>query len=177
MRALNKPLAAIVEKAEFEIGRSVATDDGWSNPAWRRRVSAPELREFYFGRQDQVVRSSMRVSAPEALASQLVDVLRQFLKDFVDPETDRIGHSLPIARYYSRASESRADGLLDDELTSLLPDFSRALVQSVAITGAERGMELLTDWKRGEQIHVHLSTVLNNLYLAAASLAAPGNSN
>ena len=167
VRALNKLLAAIVEKAEFEIRRNVATDDGRSNPVWRRRVSAPEPREFYFGRQDQVVRRNVRVSAPEALASQLVDTQRQFLKDFVDPETDRIEQAFPIAGYHSSASETRADGLVDDEFTSLLPDLPRALVQSVATTGAERRMELLTDWKQGEPIRVHLSTVLNNLYLAA----------
>ena len=73
METLNELLAAVVEKAEFEIRGTEVIDDGENIPVWSRRVSASELREFYFGQQDRVVRSSVSVLAPEALKSQLVD--------------------------------------------------------------------------------------------------------
>ena len=167
MQTLNELLTTIVEKAEFEIRRTEVTDDGKNIPVWRRRATAPELREFYFGRQEQVVRSSVSVIAPETLISELVDALRQFLNDFVDPETDRIGHAFPTGVNNSGRSATRADGLVDKECTSPLPDFARALVQAAAIMGIERATQLLTGWKRGEPIRLHLSTVLNNLFLDA----------
>lgn len=163
--ALNELLADIVEEADFEITRTEVTDDGKNVPLWSRRVSASELREFYLGQQVQVVRSSASVYVPDALMSQLEGTLRQVLNDFVDPETDRIGHVFPTAVNNSSYSKSRPDGLLDERNTSPLPDFSRSLVQAAAIMGVERVMKLLMDWKRGEPIRLYLSTVLNNLFL------------
>ena len=167
MQTLRKLLADVVENAVFEVRRTEVSGDGTNIPVWSRQVRASELREFYFGRQDQVVRSSASVRGPEALMSQLVAMLRQVLKNFVDPETDRIGHAFPIGMNKSSRTTTRSDGLADQEHTSLLPDFSRALVQAATIMGIEQTTQLLTDWEQGEPVRLHLSTVLNNLFLNA----------
>ena len=100
--------------------------------------------------------------------AQLVAALRLALDRVIDPETDKIGHAFPTEGPSDSRLTTRPDGLYNIEFTSLLPDFARAVVHASAIIGVEATTTLLAAWERGEPVRIHMSTVLNNLFLAAS---------
>ena len=161
METLYEPLAAILDEASFELEYRKEEVAG-------QRVSAAELRAIYARAQEQAFHRSVRLVEPSALSEQFLEALRLVLEPFIDPDTDEVGHAFPIDFNRRGRTTFRAAGYSDQEFTSLLPNFARALVQAGAILGIDGIVRLLADWIRGEPVRLHLSTVLNNLPLSVS---------
>ena len=163
MDTVNESLAAILNEANFDIEYT-------RSARAHRGMSATQLQEIYSRQEEQSAGRRVRVHAPEALMEALVNALRIVLEPAIDPETDQIGHAFPIEGGTNASSchfTIRADGLYDMGFTSSLRAFASATVQAAAIVGGERAARLLTEWKRGEPVRLHVSTVLNNLPISA----------
>ena len=162
MNDLNEALAAVLNEANFDI------EYGRTGRHVQRGLGAGQLRETCFRPEEQALHRRARVNAPEALMAQLVSKLRLTLEHVIDPETDKIGHAFPTETPSDSRLTARPDGLYNIEFASLLPDFATAVVHASAIIGVEKTTELLEAWKRGEPVRIHMSTVLNNLFLTAS---------
>ena len=170
MEDLKKLLAAMLDETSFDLSTTEITYDGNSRGLPSRRVSASELREICFAKDDRVIERSVCGHPSDASMLRLVETLRRILDRFIDPESDRIGHAFFIeGRGYGMVTrESR--GLFEMDLASPLRNFAGSLLQAAAIDGIETATRRLGDWARGGPIRVRLSTVLDGLFLKAPVL-------
>ena len=100
----------------------------------------------------------------DAQIGPLVDHLRYQLTAYIDPDTDRIGHSFTVM-----ADEMRGltftDDLVDEiQAKSSLPNFARGLVRAAAVIGPERAARLLTQWANGEPLRYKIMVVLDGAF-------------
>ena len=167
MNTLNEVLCTVLEEASFDLENVVTAYDGRSLSRPDRRVSAPELRDICSREERRVLARRVRGNVLEEWLLRLAEELRRVLACFIDPETDRIGHAVPIdANSHTRVT-GRPDGFCDFEYHSSLRDFAGAVVQASAITGVDAVCELLEKWEGGEPVRIHMSTVLAGLRLDA----------
>ena len=130
-------------------------------------ITANRLREVY-GQEvkGRNVRFSVRQQAPEELMSGLLEMLRDELEPFIDPETGRIGHTFPIEGG-SAEQITVADGsLFRFEYHSELWNFARALVQAAAVMGVQSAIGAMAAWRQGQPVEVRMATVLSGLHLS-----------
>ena len=168
MDDVKRALEAGLVEASFELERTVAAGGGGYGRPRNQCVSAAQLREFYVGKQEQTVKMRVRPHMPKEPKSRLVDALRAVLGRFIDPETDRIGHAMPVTEDDSIHERHRADGLVDAAFVSSLQGFADALVQAAAIAGVEETAQLLADWVGGKPVMFYECTVLDDVHLSAA---------
>ena len=174
MKAVRNALAAIVDEATFDLDRTRITADGRHRRPTTKSVSAAELREIYFREEEQVIEKRVELRAPEALRLQLVDALGLVLGQFIDPETDRIGHAFPIEQGTCTRHTLQEGGYSDMDFESSPRGFADGLVQAAAIVGMEKTMRLLTEWAWGEPVRYRVCTVLNGMPLSAAVKTGEG---
>lgn len=163
-------LSAILAETRFDFEyrqHAQQSSDFGSRRGTLRDGSASMLRELYEQEvEGRNLRVSIRQDAPDALMARLLDVLRDEFKRFIDPETDRIGHTFPIeggsAHYFARGDQ----GLVRWEYYSELQGFARALVQAAAVTGVQSVVARLVGWCQGEPLEVRIATVLSGLILS-----------
>ena len=167
MEALSALLASVLDDAKFDVEYHGYTRGVGSERQPVRGISASRVGELCRRPEEQAGGQRVRVDAPEASTSKLVDALRRMLGRFIDPEGDRIGHAFPIDVNSFSRSTLRDDGIIDCEFVTTLRDFARALVQAAAIAGVEETARSVADWERGAPIRIDMSTVLNNLPLDA----------
>ena len=158
---LKEVLTAVLSEVNFDI------EYGQRPPSHVECRLEAALRETCFRPEEQAINRRVRVKAPEALMAQLVAALRLALEDVIDPETDKIGHAFPTETSNRSRLIARPDGLYNIEFISSLTDFASAVIQASAIIGVEKTISLLEDWGRGASVRIHMSTVLNNLFLSA----------
>lgn len=168
MDDVKRALQECLVETSFDFDGTVAASGGGYGRSRKQCVSAPELREFCVGKDGQAVEMRVSVHVPEKPKSRLVDALRAVLGRFIDPETDRIGHAMPVTEGDSIHYGHRADGLVDAEFVSPLQGFADALVQAAAIAGVEQTAQLLADWVGGKPVMFHECTVLDDVHLSAA---------
>ena len=104
MEKLSDILDSILRVAAFDLGRSEAEGFGRSTSYARRPdevIPAHELRHA-LDRENWNVQfvnraRDARLNCPESLLTELDHCVRPLLEDYVDPETDRVGHAFPIS--------------------------------------------------------------------------------
>ena len=166
MEHLKRALERSLAEASFDL-------DGTAPGGGYRRsrnqcVSASQLREFCVGKVGRAVEMRVRPHMPKEAKSRLADALRAVLGRFIDPETDRIGHAMPVTEDDTLHGVHRPDGLVDREFVSSLQGFADALVQAAAIAGIQETTQLLADWVGGKPVMFYECTVLNDVHLDAA---------
>lgn len=146
---LRTSLRSALAEASFDIGRT--TEFRWfSTTSYAGRSDEtiePELlRDIY--RQatwgDETLRRawSARVRMPDALKRNLSENLREVLRAYVDPNSDCVGHPIPMT---GDRGEVHAP-------VSSIDSFSEVLTRAAAVLGVDRVAELLDEWVRGEPV-------------------------
>ena len=86
---------------------------------------------------------------PEQALAALVERLRALLKDFINPDMDRVGTGLP--------------GLLGGQAHPTVAEFAGILVRAAATLGTARVAELMLEWIDGKPLRYHLRALLNGV--------------
>ena len=103
-----------------------------------------------------------KVVCPPQLLSEFTNMLRNELSEYVDLETDKIGHIVPICK--GRGVTSGFDRMLTDtRQVSLLTDFAEGLIKATTVVGINRTIALLNGWKTGEPVRFHASMLLKGV--------------
>ena len=106
-------------------------------------------------------RSAQPIVSEESL-SQLVACLEFHLEDFVDPESDSIGHAFP-AGYDPSKHVYQNSGLVGEAWVSSIGNFARSLLKGAAVLGPEAVTQLLSGWLREQSVEYKTRAVLNAL--------------
>ena len=172
MDVLNEVLAVVVEEAVFDLETTeIGAGGSYLRPS-HQRVSASQLHEVYHRESARIVRLHVRATVSEESMPRLEDVLRRTLEQFIDQDSDRVGHAFPVENGSGGGTRYRtthgSDGLCHEEFSSSVNDFAIALVRAAALVGVEKAVGLLGEWKRGTPLGLYMATVLNGLPLAAS---------
>ena len=177
MTQLSELLDGVVQSATFDVGRISMPQEGISISYAGRpeeRIGSQDLRAM-FG--SETVRASQyelasraHVNAlPEELSS-LEDHVRRLLIEYIDLNTDRIGHAFPTGgrdeSHYGYTTFTEDGRQSTEEWTSPVGSFTEALVRSAAVVGAEEVVGQLNRWvDEGEQINYRTAAILNGIAL------------
>ena len=99
------------------------------------------LRQMYERARWAARTPSVRV--PEAARTALADTLRDFLHEYVDPSTDRVGHAFPMGGDCGRAITFERDGLYTNPQFSSVAGLVDALTRGAAVAGCDRVTRLV----------------------------------
>lgn len=141
-----------------------------------KNISPAQLRDAFdcTGLRDEEIIEIRRAQPgiPDEPLLQLKKRLRLLLKDYIDPETDHIGHafSLDSQRTYPKESQHgkrrltfQPNGLFSIECVSAVEDYAKGLTKGAAVLGAERVTHLLSGWLQGKPVEYRTSALLNGL--------------
>ena len=109
---------------------------------------------------------SANMIIPDDLLTPVVTAVHEWLVDYVDSETGKIGHAFPIG---SSSSQERVTvqqhGMVSIRCISPVKEFSTALVKSAVILGSERILNLLSYWMKKNSVQYSVYAILNGLFL------------
>ena len=150
-------------------------------------MSSEQLRDVMERRgwHDEEIISARRAQPdiPDELLSQLNNHLRSLLQEYIDPETDHIGHAFPIdsPRMYpidsshgERKQTFQPNGLVSLACVSAVEDLAKGLIKGAAVIGAERVVYLLSGWLQGGPVEYRTSALLNGLPVRESLAPADG---
>ena len=172
MKTLSEMLDSVLNQTTFDGGRTEETTYGSTVRNYGSRpgetISPEELREIIehgtWDAADINRARSARVVCPNELISQFESQLRLYLKDYIDPNTDRIGHAFPaVGMDGTMYSASQRNGFYSVAAASSLGDFARGLVRGAALVGTNRALEFLSAWADGQPVRYRTSAILNGL--------------
>ncbi|MDD9997052.1 MAG: hypothetical protein OXQ89_04845 [Rhodospirillaceae bacterium] len=86
---------------------------------------------------------------PEQALAALAERLRELLKDYIDPDMDRLGTGLV--------------GLLGGQANPTVAEFAGTVIRAAATLGTVRVTELLHEWIDGKPLRYHLRALLNGV--------------
>ena len=163
MRELTELLDSILGQTTFN---SPSAED--VSPAQLR--IAFERNRWY---DEEVIEArKAQLDIPDEMLSQLNSHLRSLLQEYIDPETDHIGHAFPLdsQRMYPTDSQhgqlrftNQPNGLFGIECVSAVEDYAKGLTKGAAVLGAERVTHLLSCWLQGEPVEYRTSALVNGL--------------
>ena len=183
MQNLRDVLALALSRTKFDCGRWEETLYGPFRRNYASRpdetISAEELRRIVAeGTWDAPLVNkarAARVICPGEAIAKLEDHLRLLLEDYVNPDTDRIGHAFPkLGRDGSEHSRIRSNRLKAVSASSPVSDFARGLLRGAAIIGIDRTLELVRGWTQSQPIRYRTSAVLNGITLQESLAPANG---
>ena len=109
---------------------------------------------------------SARIVVPDEPLSRLNGFLHELLVEYIDPDTDRVGHAFPVnGRDSHRSISLEANGLKRTAFVSGVGDIAHALVRGAAVLGADRVSELVFGWLQGAPVEYRTSTLIGELYI------------
>lgn len=158
MQDLKELFDSILNQTEFGPSSKAPAE-----PLPHKSISQAESRDFSKRDQSdedmrQVQRS--RPTVPDESLSQLTAHLRPLLNDYIDVETDCIGHSFPVEGIKSRIT-MQSNSLRSYESQSSMEEFAKGLIRGAAVMGAERVLDLLSGWIQGKPVEYRTSALLN----------------
>lgn len=162
MHRLEELLRRVEDQTTFELG-----SDHWSSREYREILSG----RFLTDRDSQDVRRA-RTIVPDDLLSEVAELVRTELGEFVHPSTDRIGHAFPIGGEGVHESGTyESDGTVSFEATSQVSTFATSLAEAAALLGTEQSTTLVEGWLQKESIHISQKSILNAPVLIAEPLS------
>ena len=116
--------------------------------------SAQEFREALSEASGSATRTRELLSTPFTVGdvSPVVDNLRGRLSEYIDINTDRVGHSFRVIGDVSRRTTHAAN--LGEEINcdSSLEEFAESLTHAAAVVGSPRAAELIELWAGGKPL-------------------------
>ena len=165
MKHLKERLAAAVNEAQFDFKYDDVRGDGSRKRRSHRGLSAPELASVYESQRHRAGSKRADCLLSDGIMHPLIAEVRNALADFIDPESDHLGHAFPIDSCSVIRNTGGEGGVAHLEFESTLEKFSESLLRAAAIMGVENVTKLLSDWKHGESIRFKTSTIVNGLVL------------
>ena len=169
MANLHELLDSILPNVRFDLGRG-ATHDGQPSRSYASRpdevVTANELRRMaQRGGSDLHNAKHALLRCPDECVEEIRKYLSIFLKDYVAPDTDKIGYAFPSIRpgFSEGLSVGQGNGLVCESSVTALDNFAKAAIQGSALVGSEKLEELLTSWEHGEPIRYRVCAILNGI--------------
>ena len=169
MGSLKDLLDSILPDVRFDLGRD-DMHDGKPSRSYASRpgeiVTANELRRMVerSGLDLQDAKRAL-LRCPEVIVAEISDHLSVFLKDYVDPDTVKIGYAFPSIRHgFSEGlSVGQGNGVVWESSVTALDNFAKASIQGSALVGSENLEEYFTSWKNGEPIRYRVCAILNGI--------------
>ena len=152
MRELTELLNSVLSQTTFDSRSAKKMAPGQLRDAFERN-----------GWHDEEIIEARKAQpdVPDNLLSQLNNYLRSLLQEYIDPETDHIGHAFPLDS--PRKGTFQPNGLLSIACVSVVEDFAKGLIKGAAVIGAERVAHLLSGWLQGGPVEYRTSGLLNGL--------------
>lgn len=160
MKHIKESLHRALAQARFEVQSERREDrgkqDSLRTPHQIRQVF--ELAKW----DDPDLQGSIRaqVIVPETLLVELADRLRVALGDYLDPDSDSIGHAFPFAGGRGGRTTATPDGLYTVTSCSSVISLCKDLVRGAAVLGVDSVFDLLDGWIQGEPVRYYTSTVV-----------------
>ena len=115
---------------------------------------------------DFVAAERARPMVPDEPYSKLNEFLRCLLAEYIDPDSDRVGHAFPVNGKNSYGSHSHGSlWLTRSAFVSELGELSYALVRAAAVLGAKKVSDLVSGWVQGRPVEYRSCGLINGLYI------------
>ena len=98
------------------------------------------------------LRKALAESTARSAPGDVSSILRAVIADFVDPDSDSVGHALPVAGDLESTGCFERTGVNSRALVSSVNAFAAALVKAVAVLGADRVSDLVAEWSGGRPL-------------------------
>ena len=177
MESIEQVLEYVLGQSQFDLGH-LEMVGGQPYRSWASRqgevTSVHELRQLLSGEISDAVEHAgareAKLVCPDATISLLIEHLRVFLNDFVDPENGSIGHAFPRVSidYAKEATTFQADGLSAISCVTALDVFAKALVKGSALVGSRTVGSLLAEWVEGHPVRYRTCAILNGINIKLA---------
>ena len=125
-------------------------------------LNALDVRQMYERarrKSDSLARTPI-VRMSETARTALADTLRSLLVDYVDPATDRVGHSFPMGGDQGSTVTALRSELYTHAQFSSIKRLSESLVRGAAVTGCEPVADLVANWVDGAPVSYRTCTVV-----------------
>ena len=167
-QTLTDALIAVLDQATFDLESTGIEGSGKPKKKTFNDLSPAEFRDAYLRESPCLVKLHVSVNVPEAAIAPLIETLRRTLGEFIELDTDKIGHAFPAdSSDYSRGTFHQ-NGLYDREYASPLGEFASTLVRVAAVKSAREIATLLVDWKQNQSMKFNMCTVLSGLPISAS---------
>ena len=157
---LSASLRTVLTESGFDLGRITSKYSGGRKTSYANRqgeVIGPErLREIYANAnsiEQEITRAkSARVQIPDRLSSELKDILRKALADYINPGKDCVGHAFPMGGDRGGYAKAFPPGVYTHAEVSSIDHFSANITKWAAVLGVNAVTDLLAAWTRGEPL-------------------------
>ena len=183
MKTLSEMLDSVLNQTKFDCGRMEETTYGPTRWNYGSRpeetISPEELRDIIergtWNAPDYNRAKSARVVCPNELISQMECQLRLDLRDYINPDTDLIGHAFPrMGMNGTMSSVLQPNGFYSIAVVSSVGDFARGLVRGAALIGVNKTFEFLSAWIEGQPVPYRTSALLNGVSVHESLISADG---
>ena len=103
---------------------------------------------------------STRVRVPGLRKAEIANSLRDVLADFVDPDSDRVGHAFPMGGDGGGYAKGWPTGVMTHSKVSSLNQLGVELLLGAAVLGVDCIADLLAGWAKGEPVRYRTCTVI-----------------
>ena len=172
MQQLKELLETAVSLTKFDMGQVQIRPEGTRSSYAGRPGEVIRLGEFCTivnsnsWNDEFISAQSAKLLVPEEPYSQLYGYLHDLLDEYIDSNTDRVGHAFPVNGRNSYVYSSfEANGLDKSAFVSEVGDIAYALVRGAAVLGAERVIDLVSGWLEGAPVEYSTSTLIGELYI------------
>ena len=98
---------------------------------------------------DRVRTPNPMVRMDQASRTALMETLRGVLSDYLNPDTDSVGHAFPMGGDRGSSSIAQPDGLRTEAQLSSVNQLADSLTRGAAAAGSDRIAELVAGWADG----------------------------
>ena len=116
------------------------------------------------------LRKALAESTAHSEPSDVASTLRTVIAEFIDPDSDGVGHALPVAGDLESTGCFEHTGVHNCTWVSSVNAFAAALIKAAAVLGADRVSDLVAGWSRGQPLTYHTVGVVP---VAIAKAIAP----
>ncbi len=120
------------------------------------RWGAPETQEALSARPE--------TAGNDAIA-RVVEYLRNWLNEYIDPDTDRIGHSIPIIGYDPTVIGYSPDLAEQYHASSSLPRLAGSLIRAATVLGPDPTARLLSQWANTRSWRFRICVLLDGVHV------------
>ncbi|MYJ96469.1 MAG: hypothetical protein F4053_13050 [Proteobacteria bacterium] len=181
MRDVKEGLDAVLAQSQFDLGRFEQRPEGRTlvyRGSKDESVPPDVLKDLAASRcwdDEEAARARhAKLVVPEVAFDEWSSSVEKWLEDYVNRETDSIGHAFPMESGKHSYARFEAQGAMSECYVSSVDDFARVLVRGAAIMGSARLVGMLSGWLAGEGVGYRTAAVLNGLYLTDKLAPLPG---
>ena len=172
IQQLKELLESAVSVTKFDMGQVEFLSDGASTSYAERPSEIIEPCDFRKTFEAKIWNDdfvSAQRAKPIVLSesyTEMKELLRNLLHEYVDSETDTVGHAFPVNGRHKRSSHSNDNsGLLRSVFVSQVGDVAYALVKGAAVLGAECVTKLMADWLEGKPLKYGSYAVIGGIFI------------